>query len=299
MYLPKLNGYISSLRPWSFTASLCPALLGFALAYTRDGKYSVTGWLFALLTVLSVHLAGNIVNTYYDYVRGFDKRTSDDRTLVDRLLSPTEVASLGVVLYSLGCLFFFILSHISPAPTMQLALLFFGGLSGSFLYTGGSGLKYMACGDLLVFIIFGPISTLFCYVSISGHFAPAPCYYSVPLALNAMAAVHGKNCLSLDRKENGVSLARLLGRTGAFVLYVFLLYCPYTIVVVLSVLLRSKAFLLPLIVLIFAHSLRPKMQAAMALPTCRVTRSGIFHQTAKVNTAFGVLYVISCLLEFY
>lgn len=40
-----------------------------------------------------VHCAGNVVNTYYDYVKGIDNRKSDDRTLVDHILTSDEVHS--------------------------------------------------------------------------------------------------------------------------------------------------------------------------------------------------------------
>lgn len=41
-----------------------------------------------------VHCAGNVVNTYYDYVKGIDNRKSDDRTLVDHILTLDEVGCI-------------------------------------------------------------------------------------------------------------------------------------------------------------------------------------------------------------
>ena len=46
---------------------------------------------------------------------------------------------------------------IAPARLEHLALVYFGGLSSSFLYTGGIGFKYIALGDVMIIIIFGPI----------------------------------------------------------------------------------------------------------------------------------------------
>lgn len=61
-----------------------------------------------LLTVMFVHCAGNVVNTYYDYVKGIDNRkSSDDRTLVDHILSIDEVYLIHAVIVLSGvCLFF-------------------------------------------------------------------------------------------------------------------------------------------------------------------------------------------------
>jgi 1,4-dihydroxy-2-naphthoate octaprenyltransferase len=72
-------------------------LLGTLLAHKVTGQFSVVILLATVLTVLSVHAAGNLVNTYCDFMRGIDskERKSDDRTLVDRILTPEEVVNLG------------------------------------------------------------------------------------------------------------------------------------------------------------------------------------------------------------
>lgn len=85
----------ASLRPWSFGSSLSPVLLGSALAYKSTGQFSILLLLLACATVLALHAAGNLVNTYYDFVRGVDSaRASDDRTLVDRRLTPGKLIYL-------------------------------------------------------------------------------------------------------------------------------------------------------------------------------------------------------------
>ena len=146
-----------------------------------------------LLTVLSVHAAGNLVNTYCDFVRGIDsKRQSDDRTLVDSILTPEEVVNLGkkiiklkpkkiklilifyydlgVLFYFIGCIGFLVVAIQSPARMELLAFIYFGGLSSSFLYTGGIGLKYIALGDIIIMITFGPVSVLYSFIAQTGSF---------------------------------------------------------------------------------------------------------------------------------
>ena len=51
------------------------------------------------------------------------------------------MSRFGVSLYALGALGFLSLGLVSPAPVQLLAVVYFGGLSASFLYTGGVGLK--------------------------------------------------------------------------------------------------------------------------------------------------------------
>lgn len=89
----KLKTYLLALRPWSLSASLVPTLLGSALAYRSSTPHGFNFLTFILtvFTVVMVHGAGNVVNTYYDYVKGIDNRKSEDRTLVDHILSTDEV----------------------------------------------------------------------------------------------------------------------------------------------------------------------------------------------------------------
>lgn len=55
----------------------------------------------------------------------------------------------------------------SPARMELLALMYFGGISSSFLYTGG-GLKYIALGDIIIMVTFGPVSVLYSFVAQTG-----------------------------------------------------------------------------------------------------------------------------------
>lgn len=133
----KCAAYVLALRPWSFSASLTPVALGSALAYKLEGSVDLVVLMVCAVAVLVVHGAGNLVNTYYDFSKGIDHKKSDDRTLVDEILAPQDVVMFGALLYSLGCLCATLLYFLSTLRLEHLALIYFGGLSSSFLYTGG------------------------------------------------------------------------------------------------------------------------------------------------------------------
>ncbi|KAL1123147.1 hypothetical protein AAG570_002234 [Ranatra chinensis] len=286
----KLSSYLLALRPWSLSGSLVPILLGSTLAHKFMPEANQFSWvIFALtlLTVVSVHCAGNVVNTYFDYVKGIDGGKSDDRTLVDHLLSKDEVVTLGVMLYSVSCLGFVVLAMLSPARMEHLALIYFGGLSGSFLYTGGIGLKYIALGDVLILITFGPVSVFFAFVTQTGLLEWTTIFYAVPLALNTEAILHSNNTRDLesDRRAGIVTLAILVGPTASRILYAFLLFTPYIVFVVLIV--RYSAwFALPIVTL--PSAFRIEKQFRLSSDVQLVPR-----QTAKLNLYFGLLYVLS------
>lgn len=91
--LMKIKTYLLALRPWSLSASLVPTLLGSAIAYRSQGiqDFSLITFVLTIFTVITVHCAGNVVNTYFDFIKGIDNRKSDDRTLVDHILTKDEV----------------------------------------------------------------------------------------------------------------------------------------------------------------------------------------------------------------
>jgi 1,4-dihydroxy-2-naphthoate octaprenyltransferase len=69
-------------------------VLGAAISFrttTQQHEFSLLIFILTLVTIALVHCAGNVVNTYYDYVKGIDTRKSDDRTLVDHILTIDEV----------------------------------------------------------------------------------------------------------------------------------------------------------------------------------------------------------------
>jgi 1,4-dihydroxy-2-naphthoate octaprenyltransferase len=247
--------------------------------------------------------AGNLVNTYYDYKNGIDnENTVSDRILVDKILSIKEITRFGVALYLCGSISFFIMLLISPAKEEILSFIYFGGLSLSFLYTGGIGFKYMALGDLVIMITFGPVTVLFSYLSQVGFLNSSnsqsllfnlylkPLLYALPLALNTEAILHSNNTRDLDQdKRSGIfTLAIYLGFTGSYILYILLLFVPYFIFLTWA-LKSSYYFFIPLLTIQMAFSLEKdfRYHKLNLLPI----------KTAKLNLIFGLLYIVACFLS--
>lgn len=285
----KLSTYVLALRPWSFSASLTPVALGAALAYKSSGSFNIIVFLVTCLTALSVHAAGNIVNTYFDFKKGIDSKRSDDRTLVDKILTPEEVVHLGALLYILGCIGFIIDVQLSSAKMEHLALIYFGGLSSSFLYTGGIGLKYIGLGDLLILVTFGPISVLFSFMSQAGYIDLITLFYALPLALNTEAVLHCNNTRDMesDSRAGAVTMAVLIGYTGSHILFAALLFIPYILFTIFSIHV-SLWFLLPLITFPKALDLEKQFRKGLLLTLPK--------QTAKLNIYLGLFYLIPCVM---
>ena len=281
--------YIIALRPWSFTASLTPVALGSCLAYKDVGSFNLMIFITTCVTALSVHAAGNLVNTYFDYVKGIDSKKSDDRTLVDQLLHPNDVATMGGIFYFVGCIGFALLTVISPVKMEHLALVYFGGLSSSFLYTGGLGLKYIALGDLAIFLTFGPVTVLFAHLSQGGQLKWMPLLYALPLALNTSAILHSNNTRDMksDKDAGIVTLAILIGETASAILFALLLFAPFLIFIIFGFRV-SNWFLIPAASIILAFKLEREFREGH--------RQKIPSKVAKLNLQMGLLYVLACYL---
>lgn len=291
-----LRNYYQALRPWSFCASMSPVVLGAVLAYKctlvqRDsGLFDPLILVVTLCTVVSVHAAGNIANTYYDYVKQVDRKAqSEDRTLVDHRLTVDELTVLGVLVYSVGCFGMICLCFISSARIEHLALVFFGGLSASFAYTGGIGFKYIGLGDVVILIIFGPTSLLFSYMAQTGGLNLGAALYAIPLAMNTEAIFHCNNTRNMesDRSAGAVTLAILIGPQMSHVLYALLLFVPYFVFVFMG-LHCSIFFLIPLLTIPKAFQLEKEFRNHQLNKLPR--------RTARLNLYFGTFYLIACCL---
>ena len=284
------SSYLLALRPWSFTASLTPVGLGSCLAYKILGSFDIWIVLLTCVIALSVHAAGNLVNTYFDYMKGVDSKKSDDRTLVDNILAPNDVATMGAVCYCVGCAGFVGLVWLSPASMEHLALIYFGGLSSSFLYTGGLGLKYIALGDILIFLSFGPVTVLFAYLSQGGQLSFIPLLYAMPLALNTAAILHSNNTRDMqsDKEAGIVTLAIVIGKTASYAMFAFLLFTPYLVFVILAAYF-SQWFLLPAVTVFRAFEFERMFREG------NLTR--LPQNIAKLNLLLGTLFTLAITLS--
>lgn len=283
--------YFLALRPWSLSASLIPVALGAVLSYRCHDEFHLLLCLATVGSVLAVHSAGNLVNTFYDFQKGVDTAEggADDRTLVERRLEPENVVSLGMYLYGCGMACLGCIIALSEAKSELVALLFFCGLSGSFLYTGGIGFKYYALGDLIVLVAFGPLAVVFSFTVQAGHILLAPLVLAIPMALHMEAALHSNNArdIDTDRRAGVVTLAIVLGSQGSYFLYVFLLLFPYLIYMIWG-LQYSAPLALPLLTMPFSFQLERDFRDRKLLHTPK--------STAKLNAVAGCLFVCGCLL---
>lgn len=280
-----LKAWFLAARPWSFPASLVPMLVGGAVAYAK-GSFDAPLLLLTLAGGLLFHVGANLFNTYFDYRRGIDTaKDADDRTLVDSVLRPFQVASGAAVCFALGAGAGAALAAISGWP---IALLGAIGVLLAFFYTAGPfGYKYRSLGDVGIFLSFGPLLVLGAYLVQRQDFAFTPLLFSLPLGLFIDAILHANNMrdVAADARAGARTLAHVLGPAGSqWALYVMLL-TPYLFV------LAFAAWFSP-------WTLLPVLTAPLALQLAMQARAGaefreamalLPQKVAQVGTLYGLL----------
>jgi len=189
----KTSIWLQAARPFSFTASMTPVFIGAGLALHHDGP--VRWELFPLVIVCSLlyHAATNMVSDYYDFKKGVDRPDTfgSSRTLVDGLLEPRQVLVAGLVLFGIGSALGLIFVAIRGLPILVIGMV---GFVGGYSYCGlPIGYKYIALGDLLVFVLMGVLMVIGSFLVLTGTYAHSVLIASIPISCLVAAILHANN----------------------------------------------------------------------------------------------------------
>ncbi|TVR87052.1 MAG: prenyltransferase [Spirochaetaceae bacterium] len=227
-----------SLRPYSFTASLMPILLAAAVVFVmqRKGELSAPLWVtFPLFAVAGVlfHAGTNVLNDYYDYIHGVDSEGDVDPThlLTRGLVTPKFMHRTGHIYFAVGVL-------VGVTIGIWRGPVFVGAgivaASAAYFYTSRHlSLKYLALGDIVVFLLLGPAMVAMGTWALTGAIPMYAVAVSLPVAFLVTAIMHGNNLrdVETDKVEGILTLAGLIGRRASKHLLSFLLLAPFAVTV--------------------------------------------------------------------
>lgn len=232
-----LQGVITSLRPWSLTASFAPLLVMLAVLQGRL-RIELPAYLVVftlLLSIVAVQIVANLANSYVDFARGVDtKETAGDRTLVDQLISTRSLFVLIVI--SMVCWVIAFAASIMRTGGHPVVLSM--GALGTLLalgYTvGPAPLKYLGLGDLTVFICFGPALIAYGCVVLTGAVQLEALYFTLPVSMLVVATLHANNYrdMEADRRAGATTFALRLGREASLHYYSLLVVGAHIVVLV-------------------------------------------------------------------
>ncbi|MBM2814136.1 MAG: menA, partial [Ignavibacteria bacterium] len=271
-----------------------PVLLGGAFAF-RYYSGPVPWYLFPLVFFcgLFLHAGANLVSEYDDFKYNVDREETfgGSRVLVESLMKPKTVY--------LFALMFFVLAFLVGIPAIQergLPLFYFGlvGISSSLLYTSKPlGLKYIALGDLLIFISFGPNMALGTSFALTGVINTNLIIASIPVGFLVTAILHANNTRDImhDKEAHIHTFAGIIGVKGSqFYHYGLILGAYLSVIIFVATGLLAYPTLIVLLTLPIAIGNMKQMAKAKLEEPKNIFMLDV--QTAQLHMLFGLTYTL-------
>ncbi len=154
--------WLKIVRPQTLFASLCPVLVGLMVAGKSIGYAGLNGHTTAALTVvcaLALQILSNLINDYYDFRRGTDKkgRVGFSRALAEGQVSEQQMRTACLVALGTAVLTGAVLCYVGGWVILAIGLT---AILFAWLYTATDySLSYLGIADIFVFLYYGVIAT--------------------------------------------------------------------------------------------------------------------------------------------
>ena len=288
------RNWVLASRPWSFTMTAISVSVGSALA-AIDGDFRWSFYLLALIAGILMHAATNLINDYYDVKSGVDfKGVSTGiyrpHPLLEGKLTPRQVLIEACIIYVVATIIGLYLAANSGWLLVAIGLI---GVFASITYTAPPfKYKYVALGELSVFLMWGPLMVTGSYFIQHQVFSARALLISIPFGILVALVLLANNIrdISHDRSKGIRTLPIIIGERNGLRLYSILIIAAYAAIVGMSI--AGPLYLWTLIVaLSMPLALKLIRQMMKKIP------ADADAQTAKLDTAFGLLLVVSLVLE--
>ncbi|MCU0577862.1 MAG: 1,4-dihydroxy-2-naphthoate octaprenyltransferase [Desulfobacterota bacterium] len=287
------NWFLAS-RPWSFTMTAISVGVGSALA-AIDGPFSWHLFILALTGAVFMHAAANLFNDYYDVKHGVDTvaaATAQYRPhpLVQGLIPARQVFIAASVLLGTAGLIGLYLTFRCGWPVFWIGL---AGSLAAVAYTAPPmKYKYVALGEVSVFLMWGPLMVEGAYYVQRHALSARALLISLPFGVLVALVLLANNIRDIehDRSRHIRTLANILGQRSGMNLYLMFMVAAFTSIPLFIIL-----GVLPVwgIAIFLSLPIAVKLLRQMV----RMVPADADAQTAKLDTAFGVLLLIVLVIQ--
>ena len=283
--------WVEGARPRTLPAAVAPVLVGTALA--RDVDWVRAG--LALVVALSLQVAVNYANDYFDGVGGVDteERTGPRRMVASGLVEPgamrrAMLAALAVAAAAGGVLVVLV--------GWELLLVGVAAILAALGYSGGSRpYASLGLGEVFVFVFFGLVATAGTTYVQDEHLAWAPVVAGVAMGAwaTALLVVNNLRDIPTDEATGKRTLAVRIGEDATRRLYQGLVVVAYAALGGLVVLTGAGWAALALLSLPVLGDAVPLVRHAPLGPRL----VGALERTARAQLAFGVLLALGLTID--
>lgn len=297
----QISLWVQAIRPFAFPATIVPIIV--AIAWALFNNVGVIYWeLIPVILIAGIlfHTGTNLVGEYFDYKKGVDRPETfgSSRILVDNLMKPKTVLYGGYASFALGFALGLILVAYHGYPMLILGII---GLIGGMFYTGTPfGYKYIALGDLFVYLMFGPLMVIGANFALTGIIDYNLFLISIPVGCLVASILIANNLRDIkhDKVAGITTTAVLLGAKATKFEYIAIVALAYVSVIVMA----ATGFI-PLWTLLILISLKPaidniKMIAAADQSNPQAIMMGDV-KSAQLHLLFGVLYTVGLVLGYF
>lgn len=287
-----VKDWVVATRYWSFPVSAMPVIATTAYLFSTGMLpmkwHSLIVFLLALVGVVILHAAGNLLSDWADFRSGVDNEQAYAvPNLVFGHFQPKEYLRMSIALFVLGCLCGIGIVLLSGPSVLIIGIV---GVLLTLLY---SFLKYHALGDLDIFLIFGVLTVLGTSAAVCGHVVWPALVLSVPLGIITVSVLHANNTVDIETdNQAGIrTFAMLLGGKASSILYQIYMVLPFACVL-LSVLFGWLHPLSLLCLLAAIPAWKNFKQASGFKQTGLDAMKGLDQKTAQLQLAFSSLLSI-------
>jgi 1,4-dihydroxy-2-naphthoate polyprenyltransferase len=307
-HLDLISRWLVCVRAAVLVMTFISAMLA-GLFALRDHAFQFFPWLALTLGLILAHASNNIFNDFTDYVRGVDKdnyfRTMyGPQPLAHGLMSTrqhlTYFAATGLLALIAG-LYLITINNSDRGIWILLGL----GIFFVLFYTWP--LKYIALGEVAVFLVWGPLMIGGGYYTLTHVWDWNVVFAGLPYALGVTTVIFGKHIdkIEIDRAKNIFTLPVLIGEKASryaalgmmilsYFITIYLIYIRFFTPILLIVL-----FAIPAFRRVQPAFLKPKPQERPAdFPDGRGGWPLYFAPLAFVNNrSFGMLFMLGVLVD--
>jgi len=224
--------WLSAFRLRTLPLSISGIIVAGSLA-EYNGVFDALVFALAIAATISYQILSNLANDFGDFEKGTDNegRIGPERALQSGAISEDEMFH-AIRLNILVCIILtvFLIFSAFGSKHFLLALLFFLlaflSVRAAMKYTmGNHSYGYRGLGDIYVFIFFGLVSVIGCYVLFSKEFDHITVLPAIAIGLLSTGVLNLNNMRDIDNdlKAGKMTLAVKLGKTKAKKYHFFLI----------------------------------------------------------------------------
>lgn len=243
--------WISSMRLRTLPLSISGIIVASFLAATK-GFFKWDIFVFAILTTISFQILSNLANDYGDGIKGTDNndRIGPQRAIQSGGISPKQMLIAIRISILISVIFAFTLIFLSFGKEhFLLTSIFFilgiASIVAAIRYTVGSNAYgYNGLGDIFVFLFFGLVSVIGCYVLYAKQIHNVVYLPACVIGLLSVGVLNLNNMRDLvsDTKSNKITLAVKLGAKNAKTYHLILIVSAIILSLLFGILYYSSIY---------------------------------------------------------